>query len=148
MNILFVCTGNTCRSCMAEAIAKNEAEKRNLNLDIASAGIYAFAGDGPSINSVRVMEEMGLDVACHIATPLSEEILENSDLVLTMTEGHKLNILKNNPSLGSKVFTMLEYIGEEGDIADPFGGDISVYRECANQIKITIEKIFEKIKES
>lgn len=133
---------------MAEAIAKSEAKKRNIDIEIASAGIYAFAGDSASLNAARVMEEMGLDVSCHIATPLSEEMLGKYDLILTMTNAHKASILNLYQSFKEKVFTLLEYTGSEGDIADPFGGDINIYRQCAMEIQRAIEKVFSKIMES
>jgi protein-tyrosine-phosphatase len=70
-----------------------------------------------------------------------------SDLVLTMTKGHKSTILSLFPSFMEKVFTLFEYIGENEDVADPFGGDIETYRKSALQLKNVIEKILYKIKE-
>lgn len=148
MKLLFVCTGNTCRSCMAEAIAKNIAENRGIDIEISSAGIHAFAGDGASVNAVKVMEEMGIDVACHIAKPVSKELIEDNDLILTMTKSHKDTLIFLYPSAKDKIFTLMEYAGKDGDIVDPFGGDVNVYRSCAEQLKNLIEEMFDKIKES
>lgn len=148
MNLLFVCTGNTCRSCMAEGIAKKVAEDMNLDIDVSSAGIYATNGASCSLNSALAMEEMGIDIRNHLSRQLTKEMLENSDLVLTMTRAHKELILSYYPSYSNKVFTLLEYIGKDGDIVDPFGGDINVYRACAKEIKQAIDILFDKLKES
>ncbi|SKA75834.1 protein-tyrosine phosphatase [Caloramator quimbayensis] len=146
MKLLFICTGNTCRSCMAEAIAKSEAKKMNLDIEISSAGIHALKGDGASKNAVLVMQDMGIDLSCHIARPVSEGILEESDIILTMTKSHRDIILSMFPFVSGKIFTIMEYAGYDGDVVDPFGGDYNTYKECAVQLKNLIDKILDIIR--
>lgn len=148
MNILFVCTGNTCRSCMAEAIAKKEARDKKLDIKISSAGIYAALGQGASANAIEAMREMDIDLSCHISTPINEEILNKSDLILTMTLSHKMTLLSKYPSIEGKTHTLMGYIGERGEIDDPFRGDIIVYRRSAAQINGAVKKLFLKLIES
>jgi protein-tyrosine-phosphatase len=148
MNILFVCTGNTCRSCMAEVLANNLINGSALEVEFSSAGIYANMGQNASEGATRVMGEMGLDLSKHFAKTVTPELVHKADIILALTIGHKNLIVSRYPEARQKTFTLLEYIGEVGDIEDPFGGDVIVYRNCANTIKSSIEKLLLILKES
>ncbi len=142
MNILFVCTGNTCRSPMAAALMNEEAIKKNLDVRIESAGIMANEGECASGGAVEVMHDYGIDLTEHKAKQITEELLKQCDLILTMTENHKKALEQYAPG---KVYTLAEYAGVKCDIADPFGGDISDYRRAAGQISELVEKAAEKL---
>lgn len=136
--ILFVCTGNTCRSYMAETITRDYLSGRALanTIETASAGTGCLAGEPASLPARKVMMEMGLANEEHRATPLTKEAIEEAQLILTMTRRHRQYVLDLVPEAGDKVFLLTEYAqGEnEVDISDPFGGDVAIYRLCAGQI--------------
>lgn len=143
MNIVFVCTGNSCRSPMAEGLLKSLAGER---FNVTSAGISAYNPHGASDNAVSAMDEMGIDISKHISTQVSGEIIADADLVLTMTAGHRCILVDLFPEQRDKIFTVLEYAyGEDGDVADPYGGDIDVYRSCALQIKDAVCAVYDKL---
>lgn len=142
MNILFVCTGNTCRSPMAAYIMDKVAVENDLDVLIESAGIFAEPGQPASENAVKAMADMGIDISEHRTQPVTEELLKKSDLVLTMTEGQKRII---EPTAGDKVYTLKEYGGGSGDISDPYGGDLEEYKETAQEIYDAIVDIAEKL---
>lgn len=136
MKVLFVCTGNTCRSCMARVIAQRELARTGLDgVEVLSAGTFAVSGLPASENALAVMEEMGMDLKGHRSSVLDEKIIEESRLVLTMTAGHKQTVLHICPGAAGKVFTLAEYAGAAGDVSDPFGGGLDVYRRVADQLE-------------
>ena len=148
MRLLFVCTGNTCRSSMAEAIAKkkiNENEKYK-DIIVESAGVFAFNGSSASNEAIYVMQNRGIDLKYHKARSITPDIIKNADLILTMTENHKRAVSDISKSANMKTFTLKEYAsGEKGDILDPFGHNIKVYESCADELEMYIEKVLEKI---
>ena len=148
MKILFVCTGNTCRSPMAEVLLKDLLEKEKLSkvTNVSSAGINAIPHQLASINSIEVMKEKGLELEEHKSNMLTVNLVEDYDLILTMTEDHKKTILKTVPWLDDKVFALKEYVGLNGDISDPFGGSIEVYRSILKDIEKSLELLVEKLK--
>lgn len=143
MNILFVCGGNTCRSPMAAALMNKLAVEKDLDVRIESAGMYAYDGDRASENASGAMKDYGIDLSYHRAKPVSDDLIKNSDLILTMTEAQK-NALEKAAS--GKVFTIMEYAGEKGDISDPYGKDLEEYKKCAEGIYNALLKIADKIK--
>ncbi|GAV22196.1 low molecular weight protein arginine phosphatase [Carboxydothermus pertinax] len=145
MNILFVCTGNTCRSPMAQYLFNKIAAEKGLAHEALSVGLYALDGDPATEQAVQALQEEGIDLSSHKATRLFEGITREADLILTMSRGHKEALLQLFPDLGNKVYTLKEYVGEEGDVADPFGGDIEVYRQTALELKQLILKLIAKI---
>ncbi len=142
MNILFVCTGNTCRSPMAAALFNKIAMERELPVRIESAGLFANNKEGASNEAVIAMKDYDIDLMGHQAKTITAELLEKSDLVLTMTASHKMML---EQYLGDKVYTLMEFAGMDGDIPDPYGGDIDEYKECAEKIYEALLKVADKI---
>lgn len=142
MNILFVCTGNTCRSAMAAAIMDKIARENDLDIFIESAGIFAEDNAPASDNAIAALKKYNIDLSYHRAQPVTSELLKECDLILTMTEAHK-RILE--PMAKGRVFTLTEYAGAEGDISDPYGGDLEEYEETAQEIYDLLTDVAEKI---
>ena len=140
--ILFVCTGNTCRSAMAAAIFNDIAIKEKLDVLIESAGLAAVDGEKASENALKAMAEVGIDLSYHRSKRLTPELIDIADIILTMTASHKKYLL---PYADGKVFTLKEYVGEEGDVTDPYGGDIGVYRATASELNKLLTKLAEDL---
>lgn len=146
MQVLFVCTGNTCRSCMAEAIFNNLCTDSRIKA--VSAGISIVDGSVTSPNAALALKEnLNVDLSHRKAVNLTFDTVKASGLILTMTPGIR-DILKNNyPDFKQKIFTINEYVGLEGSIMDPYGGSIHVYRETFKKLKNSILLLLNKLKE-
>ena len=142
MNILFVCTGNTCRSPMAAAILSKISSDNNIDLMIDSAGIMAEDNAPASDNAISAMIEMRIDISNHRAHQITNDDIIQADLILTMTEGQKMILDQLAPG---KIFTLTEFAGSFGDISDPYGGDLDEYRETAKEIYDVMVDAAEKI---
>ena len=142
--VLFVCTGNTCRSPMAEAILTHMSKQKQFPLEVRSAGIYAVPGADISPQAKEVLLKEGIHTD-HCARQLSNELLEWADVILTMTKQHKNAVLWEVPSLDKKVYTLTEYITDDSfDIMDPYGSSVEVYRRCAEELYQHLETLMEK----
>lgn len=146
-NILFVCTGNTCRSPMAEALLHKLWQERNTDrkLTVLSAGVFTSDGMPASDEAIQVMGEYGIDITNHKSKQLNEELLKQADLILTMTDSHRRAIVDKFPEYESVVFTINQYIDLDGDIVDPFGRGLPAYYETAEQLKEVVAKLVEKL---
>lgn len=144
-NVLFVCTGNTCRSPMAEFIFRQKAIEKNISVCVSSAGIYADRAP-ISENAVEVLKEIGVDAEGYSSRQLTREMVEDADLVLTMTEQQRQMINMAVPKSSGKVYTLSSFVGGSEDVLDPFGGDLSVYRACRDHLMGFIERVLDKIK--
>jgi protein-tyrosine phosphatase len=115
---------------------------------ILSAGVSASEGAPATKEAEETLREEGIDLSRHRARQLKKEDLDQADLVLTMTSGHKNLVLKAYPEGGKKVYTLLEYAsaGMPGDLPDPFGQGIAVYRKCAQTIMEALKAIIPRLK--
>jgi protein-tyrosine-phosphatase len=147
MRVLFVCTGNTCRSAMAEAIARKVARERGMtDIEIGSAGTAAWEGAPASDGALLVGIERDSDLSAHAARLLTREMVDSYDLILTMGPHHVERI----EALGGKGKTyLLTSYGSRGasdrPIGDPFGGELDLYRETYDELEREIRRAFDRI---
>ncbi|NLI58417.1 MAG: low molecular weight protein arginine phosphatase [Clostridium sp.] len=153
-NILFVCTGNTCRSPMAEGIFNHfilNEDKLN-GIKASSAGISVFGGDGANPKAQKAVKELfGIDISSHRSRAISKEDLEKADIILTMTRGHKEIILSIMPNVKFKTWTLKEYVlgdknlNESMDVQDPYGMSEKEYKNCAQELKELIDELISRL---
>ena len=146
MKIMFICTGNICRSAMAHGLMEKKIAENNLkNIQVYSCGIHAAIGDTPTYEAKTVMNEYGVDISKHLATNIRYSNIKDMDLILCATNSHKIAVLDMYPELIGKVYTMKEYVNYKRqyhspiDIKDPWGYDIDTYRSCAGEIDECLE---------
>lgn len=172
LRVALVCTGNTCRSPMAEALLRAMLRDRPSArpIEVLSAGTGAFPGDPATPQAVAVLAERSIDLSGHRSRPISVPLLETVDLVLTMTARHKDAVLRMAPPMEGRVFTLAEAAAgalrsapadtarrgdagtgaassesEYGDVPDPIGSDDQVYRETADRIESYLRAILDDL---
>lgn len=136
MKILILCTGNTCRSPMAEGIVNDIVKREHLEneIQVESMGFAANDGELPTANAVECMKEIGIDISGKRARRVLMEDLEQADMFYVVTDSHKNIISDAIPDDEDRVMVL--------DVPDPFGSGIEVYRECRDKIKTYFEHEF------
>ena len=153
MKIIFVCTGNTCRSPMAAALFLEALRRRQLDhchVQVSSAGVIALPDQPASPQAAAVMAARGLSLADHRSRRLSPAMIEAADLLLCMTEEHTHGILMMDAAAAGRVFTLGEFVfGRDSDerIPDPFGQATTVYEKTADRLAILMEALVDKLME-
>lgn len=125
-HILFVCTGNTCRSPMAEALFRKMAKDRGINAEARSAGVAAMDGMSMSRHAEAVLRDHDIEDRLR-SKSLQAEAVDWSDLILTLTQGHKQQVIRSFPHAADKVFTLKEYAENDGDVLNDLAELDSLY---------------------
>ena len=146
-HILFVCTGNLCRSPMATGLLRQRFVQKGLAHTVSSAGAWASDGQHASDHAVTVMAEQGIDITDHVAHTLNASDVAEADLILVMAREHATLIRNTWPQYGWKVHCLAEMAGKRRDVNDPYGEPVEAYRACAAEIARYIDDGLERILE-
>lgn len=144
--LIFVCTGNTCRSPIAEIIFKNMETVSDIK--VISRGVVVLFGEPINPKAEIVLNKHDLESNNHISRGLKQSDIDENSLLLTMTANQKKKVMENFPDV-KDVYTIKEFTGEIGDVVDPYGGTLVEYEECyielARLVKKTVYKVNEEI---
>lgn len=142
LKMLFVCTGNTCRSPIAEFLTKSIFMRQNLSADINSAGTMVLEGEPMSSGAITALTNLHLlgsglerEISRHRSKPVNLKMVYDSDFIFAMTYEHKTFLLNNFGDQKDRIFILGDFVcGKRCDIADPFGKDVRIYRRCVLEI--------------
>lgn len=150
--ILFICTGNICRSPMAEGLFRNLIEKNEADLNVKSAGVGAQDGQPPSGNAIRAMQDLDIDISPQRSLMLTAELAAEADMIIGMTHGHVEMVNLMFPHAADKAFLLREFDDtlpmHEREISDPIGGSYEVYCQCRDQIREGIDSLLNSIQQN
>ncbi|OGX37870.1 MAG: threonylcarbamoyl-AMP synthase [Omnitrophica WOR_2 bacterium RIFCSPHIGHO2_02_FULL_52_10] len=144
--VLFVCTGNSCRSVMAEYLLKSKMQGRE-DVEVISAGTGVYLRSTASSETIAVLKEEGIDAAAHIARPVNTVLLKKSDLIIVMTRAHRDQVLERVPAVEKRVYMLKEFSSPASngqsniDVPDPIGQPRGAYQVCLRDIKEAVNKI-------
>lgn len=145
-NVLFVCSGNSCRSPIAKGILEKMLTKENVF--VYSAGTTAESGNLPSEFAVTAARKYGADISHYLSAPLTKELINSADLILTMSPSHKKTVIGLAPKAKAKTFLLKEYaFGLIEEIEDPIGQPLAVFERVAKVINESLKKVAKEIKE-
>lgn len=145
LTLLFVCTGNTCRSPMAEVIARDLAKDRGLAVEVRSAGIAADEASGASEGSLLVAMERGLDLSRHRSRQLTRALLDDADLVLTMGPSHLAAVRELGGERKAALLSDYATYGEsQRPVSDPIGGELPVYRATFEELHRLVQRALDR----
>ena len=133
--VLFICTGNTCRSPMAQGLMNQLSHKKGYTIQATSAGIAAHDGMLISANAMDAMQEEGIDMSYHRARQVTGNDIDNATAVFCMTDAHAATVAAIYPQAMDKIYVLGR------GISDPFGGDLDMYRMCRDQIKAELPSV-------
>jgi tRNA threonylcarbamoyl adenosine modification protein (Sua5/YciO/YrdC/YwlC family) len=149
MNLLFVCTGNTCRSPMAAGLCEHLLRERlggqrealsDHNLSVLSAGVFAMNGSPASEQAVTVMAQRNIDISAHRSQALSTELIHQADHIFVMTPSHLEQVVRMAPAVKDRCRLLCE-----DQVEDPIGGTVDVYKTCASQIEAGLRARLEEL---
>lgn len=152
MHILFVCTGNTCRSPMAENLMRSLVQQKQLDWSVASAGLFVEPGAPMAALAQESLSGLGVEAADHRAQPVTQALMDEADIVLTMTASHAEQLRRQYPSAAKKIYPFAHFaVGDSPleqdealtigyDIPDPFGGSKDTYERCAKHLQGLVER--------
>ena len=140
VSLLFVCVGNTCRSCMAECIVRHLAKIRDMQfVSSASAGLAVEPGSFTEISAIEALNDMGIKMEGNVAKQLTKQMCKEASLIITMSDSYKV-ALKGVDN----VYTLAELVGG-GDVGDPCGSGKQVYTDVASYLMVKLGEVLDRI---